>query len=84
MKVAMKVSGVKGNTVLLPVGTIPAQHLEVGGSPVVLDVSGNFVGQVERWTLITNSPISSTPDKIPPQEYHRSPPSPSHPSDTPR
>ena len=36
--------------VLLPIGTIPAQHLEVGGSPVVLDVSGNFVGQVERWT----------------------------------
>ena len=35
---------------LLPVGTIPAQHLEVGGSPVVLDVSGNFVGQAERWT----------------------------------
>ena len=35
---------------LLPVGTIPAQHLEVGGSPVVLDVSGSFVGQVERWT----------------------------------
>ena len=80
MKVAMKVSGVKGNTVALPVGTIPAQHLEVGGSPVVLDVSGNFVGQVERWTLITNSPISwlfhphtpqqpvqSNPDRIPPQ-----------------
>ena len=39
-----------GQKVLLPVGTIPAQHLEVGGSPVVLDVSGNFVGQVERWT----------------------------------
>ena len=39
-----------GQTLLLPIGTIPAQHLEVGGSPVVLDVSGNFVGQVERWT----------------------------------
>ena len=39
-----------GQKLLLPVGTIPAQHLEVGGSPVVLDVSGNFVGQVERWT----------------------------------
>ena len=39
-----------GQKVLLPVGTIPAQHLEVGGSPVVLDVSGNFVGQADRWT----------------------------------
>ena len=39
-----------GQKLLLPIGTIPAQHLEVGGSPVVLDVSGNFVGQVERWT----------------------------------
>ena len=39
-----------GQKLLLPVGTIAAQHLEVGGSPVVLDVSGNFVGQVERWT----------------------------------
>ena len=39
-----------GQKLLLPVGTIPAQHLEVGGSPVVLDVSGNFVGRVERWT----------------------------------
>ena len=36
--------------VLLPVGTIPAQHLKVGGSPVVLDVSSSFVGQAERWT----------------------------------
>ena len=35
---------------LLPIGTIPAQHLEVGGSPVVLDVSSSFVGQAERWT----------------------------------
>ena len=35
---------------LLPVGTIAAQHLRVGGPPVVLDVSGSFVGQVERWT----------------------------------
>ena len=39
-----------GQKLLLPIGTIPAQHLEVGGSPVVLDVSGNFVGQAERWT----------------------------------
>ena len=39
-----------GQKLLLPIGTIPAQHLEVGRSPVVLDVSGNFVGQVERWT----------------------------------
>ena len=39
-----------GQKLLLPIGTIPAQHLEVGGSPVVLDVSGSFVGQVERWT----------------------------------
>ena len=39
-----------GQTLLLPIGTIPAQHLRVGGPPVVLDVSGSFVGQVERWT----------------------------------
>ena len=39
-----------GQKLLLPIGTIPAQHLEVGGSPVVLDVSGNFVGQADRWT----------------------------------
>ena len=35
---------------LVPVGRISAQHLKVGGSPVVLDVSGNFVGRVEHWT----------------------------------
>ena len=29
-------------------------------------------------------PVPAPPDKIPPQGYHRSPPSPSHPSDTPR
>ena len=39
-----------GQKLLLPVGTIPAQHLKVGGSPVVLDVSSSFVGQAERWT----------------------------------
>ena len=39
-----------GQKLLLPIGTIPAQHLKVGGSPVVLDVSSSFVGQAERWT----------------------------------
>ena len=39
-----------GQKLLVPVGRISAQHLKVGGSPVVLDVSGNFVGRVERWT----------------------------------
>ena len=29
-------------------------------------------------------PVRATPDRIPPQEYHRSPPSPSRLSDTPR
>ena len=38
-----------GQQLLIPVGTIAAQHLKVGGAPVVLDVSGNFVGQVEHW-----------------------------------
>ena len=49
IKVIARAQGA-AQTVLLPVGTIPAQHLRVGGSPVVLDVSGSFVGQVERWT----------------------------------
>ena len=39
-----------GQKLLVPVGRISAQHLKVGGSPVVLDVSGNFVGRVEHWT----------------------------------
>ena len=38
-----------GQQLLIPVGTIAAQYLKVGGAPVVLDVSGNFVGQVEHW-----------------------------------
>ena len=29
-------------------------------------------------------PVPATPDRIPPQGYHQSPPSPSHPSDTPQ
>ncbi len=39
-----------GQHLLIPVGTIAAQYLRVGSAPVVLDVSGNFVGRAERWT----------------------------------
>ena len=35
---------------LKPTGTIPEQELEVGDSPVVLDMSQYFVGKVENWT----------------------------------
>ena len=49
IKVIVEAQGT-GQKLLVPVGRISAQHLKVGGSPVVLDVSGNFVGRVERWT----------------------------------
>ena len=49
LKVTVEPQGSR-QRLLIPVGTIAAQHLKVGGSPVVLDVSGNFVGRVERWT----------------------------------
>ena len=48
-KITVEVQG-SGQRLLIPVGTIAAQSLKVGGAPVVLDVSGNFVGKVERWT----------------------------------
>ena len=48
IKVTVELQG-SDQKLLLPVGIIPAQYLKVGGSSVVLDVSGNFVGQVERW-----------------------------------
>ena len=44
-----------GKDVLVPSGTISTQALEVGGSPVVLGVSGNFVGQVERYTASSSN-----------------------------
>ena len=40
----------QGRPVLVAIGTISTQALDVGGSPVVLDVSDNFVGLVETWT----------------------------------
>ena len=49
IKVIVEAQGT-GQKLLLPVGRISAQHLKVGGAPVVLDVSGNFVGRVEHWT----------------------------------
>ena len=39
-----------GKQDLFPSGTIETQSLEVGGSPIVLDVSGKFVGKVESYT----------------------------------
>ena len=39
-----------GTQGLYPSGTIETQSMDVGGSPVVLDVSGNFVGKVESYT----------------------------------
>ena len=40
----------QGGPVLIASGTIPTQSLDVGGTPIVVDVSGNFVGIVETWT----------------------------------
>ena len=48
-RVTVEVQG-SGQQLLIPVGTIAAQYLRVGSAPVVLDVSGNFVGRAERWT----------------------------------
>ena len=39
-----------GKQDLFPSGTIETQSLDVGGSPIVLDVSGKFVGKVESYT----------------------------------
>ena len=39
-----------GTQQLFPSGTISTQSLDVGGSPIVLDVSGKFVGNVESYT----------------------------------
>ena len=38
-----------GKQQLIPSGTIETQSMDVGGSPIVLDVSGNFVGKVESY-----------------------------------
>ena len=40
----------QGGAVLIASGTIATQSLDVGGSPIVVDVSDNFVGIVETWT----------------------------------
>ena len=40
----------QGGAVLIASGTIATQSLDVGGTPIVMDVSGNFVGIVETWT----------------------------------
>ena len=48
-RVKVEVQG-SGQQLLIPVGTIATQYLKVGDSPVVLDVSDNFVGRAERWT----------------------------------
>ena len=41
---------------LVPIGTISMQELDVGGAPVVLNVSGNFFGKVETWTVSSSQP----------------------------
>ena len=43
-----------GKATLVPTGTISTQELEVSGSPVVLNVSGYFFGEVETWTASSN------------------------------
>ena len=44
-----------GTSTLIPSGTISTQALDVGGSPVVLDVSGNFFGKVESYTVSSSN-----------------------------
>ena len=41
---------------LIPVGTIAAQHFEVGGSSVVLNLSGHFVGKATHWAVYSSGP----------------------------
>ena len=48
---AVSVGGVAPG--LVPVGTIPTHELKVGSSPVVLDVSAYFIGEVQTWTAST-------------------------------
>ena len=43
-----------GKPQLSPVDTISTQALEVSGSPMVLNVSGYFFGEVETWTASSN------------------------------
>ena len=45
----------EGTPQLSPIGTISTQELEVGGSPVVLNISGYFFGEeVESYTVSSN------------------------------
>ena len=44
----------EGTPQLRPVGTISTQELEVGGSPVVVNVSDYFFGEVESYTASSN------------------------------
>ena len=46
----------RGKPVLVPVGTISTQVLTVGGPPLVLNMSGNFVGKVENWIVRSGEP----------------------------
>ena len=41
---------------LIPVGTIAAQHFEVGGPSVVLNLSGHFVGKAAHWAVYSSGP----------------------------
>ena len=43
-------------TLLIPVGTIAAQHFEVGGASVVLNLSGHFVGKAAHWAVYSSGP----------------------------
>ena len=49
-----------GTQQLFPSGTIATQSLDVGGSPIVLDVSGNFVGNVESYTASSSDTSAVT------------------------
>ena len=45
---------------LIPSGTISTQALDVGGSPIVLDVAGKFVGNVESYTASSSDTSAVT------------------------
>ena len=49
-----------GTQQLFPSGTIETQSLDVGGSPIVLDVSGNFFGNVESYTASSSDTSAVT------------------------
>ena len=49
-----------GTQQLFPSGTIETQSLDVGGSPIVLDVSGKFFGNVESYTASSSDTSAVT------------------------